>query len=53
MFWLISGGKEPSESLQRGSLEVFLWARRLEESNLDAKLASNLVEQVKVMLKFT
>ena len=25
-FWPISGGNEPSESLQRGSLEVLLWA---------------------------
>ena len=38
--------------MQSGSLEVFLWARRLEEGNLDAKLASNLAQQGKVKPKF-
>ena len=51
-FWLISGGKEPSESLQSGSLELLLWARRLEEGSSDAKLASNLAQQGNVTLKF-
>ena len=38
--------------MQSGSLEVFLWARRLEEGNSDAKLASNLAQQGNVTLKF-
>ena len=50
--WPISGDKEPSEGLQNGCLEVLLWAGGLEESNLEAVLASNLVQQGEVELKF-
>ena len=47
----ISGGKELSESLQSGCLEVLLWPWRLEESNLETMLASSWYQQGKLELQ--
>ena len=50
-FCPISEGKEPSENLQSGCLEVLLWVRSLEESSLDARLASSWYQQGKLQLQ--
>ena len=44
-------GRFPKESLQSGCLEVLLWVRSLEESNLDARLASSWCQQGKLELQ--